>query len=283
MDGLLQRAAEVYALAYFGLVLAAAVLEWVIPCRPVTDSLKLRWFGNISLSILDTVVVRSLFPMLAVGWAAFCHSHGWGLFSLVTAPAWLAFIVSVLALDFLYYAQHYTMHRVPVLWRLHRTHHTDQEFDFSTGLRFHPLETIVTTAAVFGFIMALGAPPAAVFVLQLFSVAVSFIDHANVRVPASLDRVLRLVFVTPDMHRIHHSQDAREGQSNFANLFSWWDRLFATYIHESAAGSAGMTFGVEGFANRKHLTLPWMLAQPFLREDDQASAAAAPVNDVAGR
>jgi sterol desaturase/sphingolipid hydroxylase (fatty acid hydroxylase superfamily) len=175
------------------------------------------------------------------------------------------------------------MHRVPLLWRLHRTHHTDHDFDFSTGLRFHPLETILGTAVSFATILVLGAPPGAVFVLQLLSLGVSFIDHANVRVPRSLDRILRPVFVTPDMHRIHHSQDAREGQSNFANLFSWWDRLFATYIHESAAGSAGMTFGVEGFANRKHLTLPWMLAQPFLREDDQASAAAAPVNDVAGR
>jgi sterol desaturase/sphingolipid hydroxylase (fatty acid hydroxylase superfamily) len=282
MDGLLQRAAEVYALAYFGLVLVAAVLEWVIPFRPVTDSLKLRWFGNISLSILDTVLIRSLFPVVTLGWASFCHTRGWGLFNQVAAPAWLAFPVTILALDFLYYAQHYMMHRVPVLWRLHRTHHTDQEFDFSTGLRFHPLESIVTTAAVFGFIMALGAPPAAVFVLQLVSVGVSFIDHANVRVPQSLDRVLRLVFVTPDMHRIHHSQNAHEGNSNFANLFSWWDRLFATYVHEPAAGSAGMIFGVEGFADRKHLMLPWMLAQPFLREDDQATAAA-PVNDVAGR
>jgi sterol desaturase/sphingolipid hydroxylase (fatty acid hydroxylase superfamily) len=282
MDGLLQRAAEVYALVYFGLVLTVAVLEWVIPFRAVTDSLKLRWFGNISLSVLDAVLIRSLFPMVAVGWAAVCHARGWGLFNQVAVPAWLAFALTVLALDLLYYAQHYTLHRIPWLWRLHRTHHTDQEFDFSTGLRFHPLEAIVTTAAIFAFITALGAPPAAVFVLQLLSVGVSFIDHANVRVPQSLDRVLRLVFVTPDMHRIHHSQDAREGQSNFANLFSWWDRLFATYVDEPAAGSAGVTFGVEGFGNRKHLTLPWMLAQPFLREDDQASTGA-PVNDVAGR
>jgi sterol desaturase/sphingolipid hydroxylase (fatty acid hydroxylase superfamily) len=220
--------------------------------------------------------------MLSVGWAVFCRARGWGLLNQVAAPAWLAFLVTIPALDLFYYVQHYTMHRVPVLWRLHRTHHTDQEFDFSTGLRFHPLETIVTTTAIFGFIMALGAPPAAVFVLQLFSLAVSFIDHANVRVPPSLDRVLRLVFVTPDMHRIHHSQNAHEGNSNFASLFSWWDRLFATYVHESAVGAAGMTFGVEGFAHRKHLTLPWMLAQPFLREDDQAGAAA-PVSDVAGR
>jgi sterol desaturase/sphingolipid hydroxylase (fatty acid hydroxylase superfamily) len=220
--------------------------------------------------------------MVAVGWAAFCHTRGWGLFNQVAAPAWLAFLMTFFGLDLLYYAQHYVMHQVPVLWRLHRTHHTDQEFDFSTGLRFHPLEAIVTTAAIFAFITALGAPPAAVFVLQLLSLGVSFIDHANVRVSPSLDRVLRLVFVTPDMHRIHHSQNAREGQSNFSNVFSWWDRLFATYVHEPAAGAAGLTFGVEGFAHRKHIMLPWMLAQPFLREDDQASGAA-PVSDVAGR
>jgi sterol desaturase/sphingolipid hydroxylase (fatty acid hydroxylase superfamily) len=281
MDGLLQRAAEVYALAYFGLVLVAAVLEWVVPFRPATDSLKLRWFSNITISILDTVVLRSLFPMVAVGWASFCHVRGWGLFNQVAAPAWLAFVLTVLALDLLNYAQHYTMHRVPLLWRLHRTHHSDHEFDFSTGLRFHPLEAVIATAISFGFIAALGAPPAAVFVLQLLSLGVTFIDHANVRVPASVDRVLRLAFVTPDMHRIHHSQNAHEGNSNFANVFSWWDRLFATYVQEPSAGSE-MTFGVEGFADRKHLMLPWMLAQPFLREDDQASVNA-PVNDVAGR
>jgi len=177
---------------------------------------------------------------------------------------------------------HRVMHWVPLLWRLHRTHHTDHEFDFTTGLRFHPIETVVTTALIFAAILALGAPTSAVFMLQLVSLGVSFVDHANVRVPPSWDRVLRLVFVTPDMHRIHHSRDAREGQSNFSNLFSWWDRLFATYVHEPAAGPADITYGVAGFGEHKHLSLPWMLAQPFLNEGDQASARS-PVSDAAGR
>jgi sterol desaturase/sphingolipid hydroxylase (fatty acid hydroxylase superfamily) len=282
MDGLLQRASEVYALAYFGLVLAVALVEWAVPLRPVTDTLRLRWLSNIGIAVLSTVLVRSTFPMVAVGWAAFCRARGWGVFSHVAVSAWLAFLLTIVALDLLVYAQHYLMHRVPLLWRIHRTHHTDQEYDFSTGLRFHPLETVVGTAVSFAVIMALGAPPSAVFFLQLLALGVSFIDHANVRVPAPWDRVLRLVLVTPDMHRIHHSQDAHEGQSNFSNVFSWWDRLFATYVDQPAAGSTGMTFGVVGFGERKHLSLPWMLAQPFLGEDTRTSARA-PINDVAGR
>lgn len=270
MEDLLKRATEVYGLAYFGLVLAVVVLEWVVPLRPATDTLRLRWLSNIGISILNTVLVRLLFPMVAVGWAALCQARGWGLFNQFAASAWITFPVTLVALDFVFYAQHRVLHLVPLLWRIHRTHHTDHEVDFSTGVRFHPLEVMIGTTVNFAAILVLGAPPLAVFAIQVLSLGVSFIDHANVQVPAAWDRVLRLVVVTPDMHRIHHSRNDREGQSNFSNLFSWWDRLFATYVDEPAAGSAGMTFGVTGFGDRKHLSVPWMLAQPFLKEDDVA-------------
>ncbi len=128
-----------------------------------------------------------------------------------------------------------------MLWRLHRTHHSDHEYDFTTGVRFHPFEAVYTTAMLMGAIFALGAPPVAILTSQLLSVALAFVEHANIRIPSRLDRVLRVVFVTPDMHRIHHSQDLREGESNFSNTFSWWDRLFGTYVDQPAAGHDGIS------------------------------------------
>jgi sterol desaturase/sphingolipid hydroxylase (fatty acid hydroxylase superfamily) len=147
---------------------------------------------------------------------------------------------------------------------VHRAHHSDLDCDFSTGLRFHPFEAVYSTAIQSSVILALGVPPAAVLLSQILALALDFVEHANLRIPAPLDHVLRLVVVTPDMHRIHHSQDPREGNSNFSNVFSWWDRLFGTYVNQPAAGHEGLKFGLAELSDSKHLTLPWMLADPFL-------------------
>jgi len=264
---LLQHAAEVYALVYFGALLGASILEWVLPLRPAGDAIRLRWLGNVGISILDTFIVKALFPVLGVGWAAYCADRGWGLFNYVDGPAWLNVAVSIAWLDFLFYVQHVAMHRAPLLWRLHRTHHTDDDVDFTTGLRAHPTETLLANVVTFAGILMIGASPLAVFLSQLMSIALAFIGHSNVRVPPALDRALRYVIVTPDMHRVHHSVDVREGESNFSNLFPWWDRLFGSYLDQPAAGHLDMKFGVHGFEARKHQSLPWMLAQPFLRPD----------------
>ena len=274
MGTFLRHSAEVSTFVYFGLAIAVSLLEWAVPHRPVADTARLRWLSNISISILDTLLVRSLFPLLTVAWAAFCNARGWGFFNHFACPAWLAFVLTLVMIDGAYYAEHYALHHVPLLWRLHRTHHTDHEVDFSTGVRSHPFETLLTTGVIFSTIFVLGAPPVAVFVMVLLSTAVVFVEHGNVRVPSSLDRALRVVLVTPDMHRIHHSRDVREGESNLSNLFSWWDRLFATYRHQPAAGPAHLVFGAPGFEDRKHLALPWMLVQPFLRPDGSEGASA---------
>jgi sterol desaturase/sphingolipid hydroxylase (fatty acid hydroxylase superfamily) len=271
MGALLQRAAEVYAFVYFGTIIAVSLLEWAIPLRPFSDGVRLRWLSNFGISILNAFIVRALFPLLGVGWAAYCAERGWGLFNSVAGPAWLSVAVSIVWLDFLYYVQHVGMHRVPLLWRMHRTHHTDHDYDFTTGLRAHPTETLLTNVVTFAGILLAGASPLAVFLNQLLSISLSFIGHSNVRLPAALDRPLRFVLVTPDMHRVHHSVDVREGESNFSNLFPWWDHLFATYLDQPAAGHTRMAFGVRGFEARKHLSLPWMLAQPFLRPEKPAS------------
>ena len=271
MDALLKNGSQIYALVYFGGIIVVALLESVLPRRVVAATLGLRWVGNFGLTIIGAILVRSLFPIAGVGWAVLCSERGLGLFNQVHWPGWVEFALAIVLIDLSYYVQHYLLHRIPVLWRLHRTHHTDQEYDFSTGVRFHPFEMVCATVTLIGVVLALGAPPAAVFVSQLLAVAIAFVEHANVRIPERLDRVIRTVVVTPDMHRIHHSQDIREGESNFANTFSFWDRLFGTYIDQPAAGHDGIMFGVADFTERKHLTLPWMLAQPFLRQPPHGS------------
>lgn len=279
MDALLKNGSQIYALVYFGGIIVVAVLESVLPRRAVSATLGLRWFGNFSLTIIGAILVRALFPVAAVGWAIFCSERGYGLLNVARWPGWVEFLLTIVLVDLSYYVQHYLLHRVPVLWRMHRTHHSDQEYDFSTGVRFHPFESVFSTVTLLGVVLALGAPPAAVFISQLLTVAVGFVEHANVRMPRWMDRALRVMFVTPDMHRIHHSQDIHEGESNFANMFSFWDRLFGTYVDQPAAGHDGIVFGVAELSERKHLTLPWMLAQPFLnpkREDTLVTPSASP-------
>jgi len=276
-DGLLSRASEIYAYVFFGTVVAIALIEWAMPRRRPGDTLALRWFGNIAIWILDTIVVRALFPAGTIAWAAFCAERGWGLLHAVSWPASVGLVVTLIGLDFVNYSQHYLLHRIPLLWRLHRTHHSDADYDFTTGLRFHPVETLFTTTLQFAAIFLLGAAPLAVFVVQMVFLVISFIEHGNLRLPDGVDRVARLLFVTPDMHRIHHSQAAGESQSNFSNLFSWWDRLFGTYVHAPSAGHEGIVFGLPEFTERKHATLPWMLVQPFLSDADATTATDAAV------
>lgn len=278
MDTFLKNGSQIYAFVYFGAIIAVALLEWVVPRRAPSDLMRLRWFGNFSLTIIGAMLVRLFFPLVGVGWAVFCSERGIGLFNQVDWPMWSEFALTIVVIDAVRYGQHYLLHRVPVLWRLHRTHHSDHEYDFTTGVRFHPLEAMYSTAGLFGAILALGAPPVAVLASQLLTVALSFIEHSNVRIPLLLDRVLRVVFVTPDMHRIHHSQDVREGESNFSNTFSWWDRLFGTYVDQPAAGHDGLVFGVAELSERKHLTLPWMLAQPFLNPKQEATLVTPPAS-----
>ena len=277
------EASELYAVEYFGVIIALAMLEWVVPRRAAGDTLRQRWTGNVGIAIVDTIVIRVLFPMTGFAWALFCSERGWGLLNQFAVPWWAGLAVTVVTIDLAVYTQHYLFHRVPVLWKVHSVHHADQEYDFTTGLRFHPLEGVVSTLVLLGAIVALGAPAMAVLVWQLLSVAVSFVEHANVRIPSWLDRVLRIFVVTPDMHRIHHSQNVREGQSNFSSTFSWWDRLFGTYVDQPAAGHEGIAFGLAQFPERKHLTLPWMLAQPFLRAQDRPTSVSSTLADQPGK
>lgn len=247
---------------------AMALLELLAPRRRLAIGRLRRWPSNLGIVVLDTLIVRLAFPVAAVGVALLADAQSWGLFQALEIPAWLAVIASVILLDLGIYLQHVLFHAVPVLWRLHHMHHADLEFDVTTGARFHPIEILLSMVIKLGFVAALGAPAVAVLIFEVLLNGTSIFNHGNVRLPARFDRVLRWIVVTPDMHRVHHSVEPRETNSNFGFNLPWWDRLFGTYRAQPAAGHDGMTIGIEQFRDPGELRLDRMLLQP-LRDGDR--------------
>jgi sterol desaturase/sphingolipid hydroxylase (fatty acid hydroxylase superfamily) len=191
------------------------------------------------------------------------EANGWGLFNVVAVPAWIAVPLAVILLDLIIYLQHVLFHAVPVLWRLHRMHHADLDFDVTTGVRFHPIEILLSMIIKFGAVAALGTPAVAVLIFEVLLNATSMFSHGNVRIPARLERVLRWLMVTPEMHRVHHSIIPQETNSNFGFNLPWWDRLFGTYRAQPLAGHEDMTIGIEQFRDPAELRFHRMLLQPF--------------------
>jgi sterol desaturase/sphingolipid hydroxylase (fatty acid hydroxylase superfamily) len=212
---------------------------------------------------VDTLLVRIVFPTTAVGLALVANTHGIGLFNVARPPFWVGVVASVILLDLAIYFQHVLFHAVPLLWRLHRMHHADLDIDVSTGLRFHPVEILLSTVIKFTVVMALGAPAIAVLVFEILLNATSVFNHSNVYIPDGFDRLLRWFVVTPDMHRVHHSIVSRETNSNFGFNLPWWDRSFGTYRAQPAAGHEAMIIGIEQFRDPRELGLDRMLVQPF--------------------
>jgi sterol desaturase/sphingolipid hydroxylase (fatty acid hydroxylase superfamily) len=249
--------------AFGGVFVAMALWEFIQPRRKQSIGRGWRWPNNLGVVALNTLLVRVVFPATAVGLALVAEARGWGLFNLVALPAWVGVVSSVVVLDLAIYLQHVLFHAVPALWRLHRMHHADLDFDVSTGLRFHPIEIVLSMLIKFTVVAALGAPALAVLIFEVLLNATSMFNHGNVRIHAGLDRILRWLVVTPDMHRVHHSILSRETNSNFGFNLPWWDRLFGTYRAQPAAGHDGMTIGIEQFRDRRELGLDRMLLQPF--------------------
>ena len=250
-------------LGAFGGVLAVMMLwELAAPRRRRELPRFLRWSNNLALVALDTAILRLAFPILAVGFAGVAQARGWGLLNLVELPGWLAFALAFLALDFAIYLQHVVFHHVPVLWRLHRMHHADIDFDATTGIRFHPLEIVVSMAIKLALVAALGAPPVAVLVFEVVLNATALFNHGNVAL-GRWDRAVRHLLVTPDMHRVHHSVIRAEHDSNFGFNFSFWDRLCGTYRAQPTAGHNDMTIGLERFRSRREAWADRLLIQPF--------------------
>ncbi len=248
---------------FLGILAAMAVWEWWAPRRPRTIGRVRRWPNNFGLVVLNTVLVRVLLPFAGVGMAFYARGNEWGLFNRLPLPDWLSIAAAAVLLDLTIYGQHLLFHAVPALWRLHRMHHADLEFDVSTGVRFHPGEIILSMAIKFAAIAILGAAPIAVVVFEVVLNATSLFNHGNVGLPAAADRVLRLIVVTPDMHRVHHSIEWRETNSNFGFNVPWWDRIFGTYRAQPEAGHLGMVLGIDRFRDPVELRLDRMLWQPL--------------------
>lgn len=249
---------------FFGIFGLMALWEVLAPRRALTTSKGVRWGNNIGLVVLNSFILRLLFPAAAVGMAVFASEQGWGLFNYIESPAWVAVLASVVILDFFIWLQHLMVHAVPLLWRLHRVHHADLDFDVTTGARFHTLEIILSMGIKFMVIAVLGPPVLAVIIFEILLNATSMFNHGNVNLPKKLDRVLRWFVVTPDMHRVHHSIEDDETNSNFGFNLPWWDRLFGTYRDQPRAGHEAMTIGIRSFRDSRHCAwLPGLLAMPF--------------------
>jgi sterol desaturase/sphingolipid hydroxylase (fatty acid hydroxylase superfamily) len=271
VDFLLANEPAVRLIAFGSIFAAMAAWELTAPRRDQSIGRSTRWPSNLGIVVLDTILVRFLFPTTAFGLALLTEAQGWGLFQVLGLPLWASVPLAVVSLDLAIYLQHVLFHAVPALWRLHRTHHADLEFDVSTGGRFHPIEILLSMGIKLGVVIALGAPAVAVLVFEVLLNATSMFNHSNVRMPASLDRWLRWIVVTPDMHRVHHSVVVRETNSNFGFNLPWWDRLFGTYRDQPAAGHEAMTIGIEQFRDPGEQRLDRMLTQPF-REEDRSYA-----------
>jgi sterol desaturase/sphingolipid hydroxylase (fatty acid hydroxylase superfamily) len=241
-----------------------AAWEFLAPRRRLTTGQPVRRLSNLGLLLLDVLAMRLVLPMGAVGVAVVGEDHGWGLLNNLSLPGWLAVVLAVVALDFVIYLQHVLFHAVLVLWRLHRVHHADMDFDVTTGVRFHTFEILLSLGIKLAAIVLLGAPATAVLVLEVVLNASSLFNHGNVQLPRWLDRVLRLVIVTPDMHRVHHSTIPDETNSNFGFNLPWWDYLLGTYRSQPMQGHEGLSLGLSQFRDPRVEQLHWMLALPFI-------------------
>ena len=265
---------------FFAVLLAMMLWEWRKPRRALSLPRARRWPANLGIIVVDSVVLRLVFPVLAVGAAELAAARGWGLFHGLNAPFWLALPASLLILDLAIYTQHVVFHKVAMLWRLHRMHHTDLDFDVTTALRFHPLEIVLSMLIKLVLVTLLGVPAVAIMLFEVILNATAMFNHGNVGLPRRLDRALRWILVTPDMHRVHHSIRPEETDSNFGFNLPWWDRLFGTYRDQPRDGHAGMTIGLEYFRDRRATRLYGLLLQPFLNPASGSTPAPTPSNPL---
>lgn len=252
---------------FFGVLAVVGVWEAAAPRRVLTVSKALRWVSNLGIVALNTVLLRLLFPLAAAGMAAFCAANGWGLINHFQIPFTIAVPLTVIILDFVIWLQHVMVHAVPGLWRLHRVHHADPDYDVTTGARFHPIEIVLSMLIKFAAVVVLGPPVLAVVIFEVLLNATAMFNHGNIRLPLALDRVLRRFVVTPDMHRVHHSIEDDETNSNFGFNLPWWDRLFGTYRDQPRSGHLAMTIGIRDHSDPREVArLDGMLLLPFKGE-----------------
>lgn len=263
-DWILGNEAPIRLSFFFVIFAVMAAWELLSPRRILTTSKSLRWINNLGLVFLNTLVLRLLFPAATMGVAMFAREQGWGLFNYIQTPFALAMVASVIIMDAVIYLQHVMVHAVPLLWRLHRVHHADPDYDVTTGARFHPLEIILSMLIKFATILLLGPPLIAVIIFEVLLNATAMFNHGNVKLPLTVDRRLRLLVVTPDMHRVHHSIEDDEANSNFGFNLPWWDRLFGTYRDQPRGSHEEMTIGIHNHHDPRQISwLSGILLLPF--------------------
>ena len=250
---------------FFAILFMMAAWELLAPRRKLQTSKPMRWLSNLGIVFTDSLALRLLFPFFAIDVAILAEKGGWGLLNNVSlSSGWLKVTIGVIVLDLAIYLQHVMFHGLPILWRLHMMHHSDLDFDVTTGVRFHPLEVLLSMGIKIAVVIFVGISALALLIFEVLLNATSMFNHGNVRLPARIDRILRLGVVTPEMHRVHHSVVIRETNSNFGFNLPWWDRLLGTYRAQPAAGHEGMTIGLSHLRDPGRLTLPWLLIQPFI-------------------
>ena len=257
------------ALIRFGIFLSLfvifAALETRAPRRALTQSRPTRWTTNLAMSLINTLALRALgliLPLLAVGAAIDARNQGWGLFNALALPFWASLPLTILIFDFAIWLQHLVTHKLPILWRFHRVHHADRDFDVTTALRFHPVEIAASMLLKIGLVYAFGPPAVAVLAFEVILNGTALFNHANLRLPLRLDRALRLILVTPDMHRVHHSSLRAEHDSNYGFALSIWDRMFRTYTPQPTKGHDGVEIGLQ-WQDDRPARLGWSLLLPF--------------------
>ncbi len=251
---------------FFAIFMLLAVWETAAPRRTLTTSKRNRWTINISITLINTLLVRLIFPMAAVGTAFIAKENSWGIFNILSLNNSIFEVIAILMLDLTIYLQHALFHHAPVFWRIHKIHHTDLDVDITTGTRFHPVEIILSMIIKMIMVVIIGASVFSVIVFEILLNGTSMFNHSNISISPKIDRILRLFVVTPDMHRVHHSVIIRETNSNFGFNFPWWDRIFRTYKDQPEAGHTNMTIGLSNFRDARRLTLPYILALPLFAE-----------------
>jgi len=264
-EWIMQHEVAIRLSCFFGILGLMAVWEIIGPCRALTASKTVRWINNLGLVFLNSFLLRLLFPIAAISLAIVAEQQQWGILNQFNLPQWLAIILAIVLLDGVIYLQHVLFHALPLLWRLHRMHHADVDIDVTTGLRFHPIEMILSMLIKFATIMLLGPPAVAVILFEVILNGMAMFNHSNIALPKKLDGWLRWLIITPDLHRVHHSVIVEEINSNFGFNLSIWDRLFGTYQAQPKLGHQGMQIGLDYFRESKFLTLHWLLALPFLK------------------
>lgn len=250
--------------SFVAVLLLMTVWELLAPRRRLSVRKGPRWASNLGLVVVNTLCARVLIPITAVSAAFFAQSRHWGVLHQVEWPNWVEVVLAVIALDFAIYLQHVMFHAVPLFWRLHMVHHADLDFDVTTGLRFHTIEILLSALIKLAAVVVIGPAPVAVVLFEVFLNATSMFNHSNVRMPEWLDRLLRLVIVTPEMHRVHHSVIRQETNSNFGFNLPWWDRLLGTYRSQPRDGHTAMTIGLTELRDELQVDrLPKMLVLPF--------------------